>query len=321
MKNFSLSLILSLLLFSCNNSEEVSFTICTDIHADIIHDEISRLSTFINESVEKKVDFIVELGDFCQPDPDNNEFLDIWNSFPGKTYHALGNHDMDVSCKDRYMDFTGMIHNYYSFDNGGFHFVILDPNYFETDSGYVEYEYGNYYEHGDMRCNIPPKQIDWLRNDLASGESPTIIFSHQGLLDKGSVRNKEEVRKILEDSNRVIAAFSGHAHSDFHQEINDIDYIILNSMSDIWVGEKYMSENRFSKEVNEANPSLKYTIPFKDPLFASVTISKGTITITGSSSDFIPPGPEELGIKGDLYNLPVSASISDREFNYSLRAR
>ena len=305
-----------ILFASCSKRKDITFYVCTDVHADIIHDESDRIKTFIEAANENGSDFIIELGDFCFPEPQNNEFLESWNSFKGKKYHVLGNHDLDVNCKDRYIDFTGMIHNFYSFDIDDYHFIVLDANYFESDSGFIDYEYGNYYASGEKRCNIPPEQIEWLKKDLSRGDTPTIVFSHQGLLDKGGIRNKVEVRQILENSGRVIAAFSGHAHSDHHQHINGIDYIILNSMSDIWVGEKYMSEERFSNEINEANPSLKYTIPFKDPLFAKVTIKKGTIIIEGTDSEFIPPGPHDLGIEGELYGLPVSASISSRELRY-----
>ncbi len=310
------SFILSLLLISCNNSKEISFAICTDIHADIMHDEVLRLSAFIEESSENPADFIIELGDFCQPIPENKEFLDIWNSFPGMSFHVLGNHDMDVNCKDRYMDYTGMIHNYYSFEQSGYHFIVLDANYFETDSGFVDYNVGNYYAHGNYRSNIPPDQLEWLRKDLEKGDSPTVVFSHQGLLDKGNVRNKEEVRQILEESGRVIAAFSGHAHSDFHQQINGIDYLIINSMSNIWVGDSYTSEARYNAEINAKHPALKYTIPYVSPLFATVIIKNGLIRIKGVKSDFVKPGPKELGVPDTLYNLPVTSSINDREFRF-----
>ena len=307
--------LLGLVISACSGQEELSFSICTDVHADIIHDEIDRIGTFVKAASDAEDDFIIDLGDFCMPKRENDEFYSVWSSFEGKKFHALGNHDMDINSKDRYLDYTSTIHNYYSFDIKNYHFIVLDPNYFETDSGFVDYDNGNYYAHGEKRCNIPPEQLEWLKKDLAKNSTPTIVFSHQGLLAKGAVRNREEVRKILEDSGRVIAAFSGHQHRDIHQEINGIHYIILNSMSDIWVGDKYKYEARFSKEINEANPSLKYTIPFKDPLFAQVSIGKGKISVKGRTSEFIPPTPEDLGVVRDI---KPTANISDRvlSFNY-----
>jgi len=43
---------------------------------------------------EADVDFIVQLGDFCFPIPENEEILRIWNQFDGPKFHFLGNHDM-----------------------------------------------------------------------------------------------------------------------------------------------------------------------------------------------------------------------------------
>lgn len=317
MKYRFLPLIFVLAFSACNNNNnQLTFLVGTDIHADIIHDELSRLSDFVIAAEEKDVDFIIELGDFCQAIPDNKQFLDIWNSYVGSDFHVLGNHDMDLNSKEQYLAYTGMVNNYYSFDLKGFHFIVLDPNYFETDDGFIDYKNGNYYAHGSRRCNIPPDQLEWLKKDLQEDDSPCIVFSHQGLLEKGSVRNKEEVRAILENSERVIVAFSGHAHSDYYEEINGIHYLIINSMSDIWVGEKYMNESRFSKEINELNPSLKYTIPYTEPLFATVSVGKGKISITGVTGDFFKPGPGESGIPDIIYDLPATASIKDREFDY-----
>jgi hypothetical protein len=128
-----------------------------------------------------------------------------------------------------------------------------------------------------------------------------IIFSHQSIEDPGGVENAAEVRKVLEEANRqsgkkkVIACFSGHHHIDYDTEINGIHYIQVNSMSYVWLGGDYLHV-RYSAEIDEQYPYIKYTTPYKDPVFATVEIdSRGTIRITGKESSWVGPDPWELG--------------------------
>jgi len=75
-----------LFLFSWSfgqEKENLRFAICTDVHQDIIHDAPDRIKTFIKAAQKEKVDFIIQLGDFCFPIEENKSFLKIWNSFPG----------------------------------------------------------------------------------------------------------------------------------------------------------------------------------------------------------------------------------------------
>ncbi len=123
----------------------------------------------------------------------------------------------------------------------------------------------------------------------------------------------------MEEANReagslkVLAAFSGHHHTDYAEEINRITYIQINSMSYQWVGKKYSAPERFSEEVNKERPALKYTIPYKEALFAMVTIHNGNIVVEGTQTDFIKPGPEGLDYDPRLSsNAPTVPRISER---------
>ena len=80
------------------------------------------------------------------------------------------------------------------------------------------------------------------------------------------------------------------------KEINGIAYIQINSASNQWVGEKYACPERFSDEINQKRPALKYTLPYKDALYGIVTLTGDGMQLKGVKSEFIAPGPEELGI-------------------------
>ena len=75
---------------ACRTTKErpVRFAIASDFHAPDIPDGEHRVATFIKAANDEKVDFIIELGDFCRLDSASQVYRDLWNSFPGDKYHA-----------------------------------------------------------------------------------------------------------------------------------------------------------------------------------------------------------------------------------------
>lgn len=311
-KLFLLAVILSICFGGASaqkNSEgKVRFGICADIHKDIMHDSDARLSEFIQEASKKDLDFIIELGDFCRPYDYNLGFLEIWNSYPGDKYHVIGNHEMDGGfSREQVVEYFGSPAKYYSFDKNGYHFIVLDGNDLNPSPdkapGYARF--------------IGEEQKNWLVNDLKSTKYPVILFSHQTLEGEG-IENRQEIRNILEKENvragykKVIACFSGHHHTDYVTTINGIHYIQINSMSYQWVGEEYQ-KIRYSKEIDSKYPWIKYTIPYKDPLYAFVGINEKDIVIKGKKSSYVGPGPKELGMPESPENEKTTPMISNRK--------
>ncbi|MBI9016217.1 MAG: metallophosphoesterase [Phycisphaerae bacterium] len=303
--------------------KSIRFGISTDIHQDIMHDAEKRLALYLQAAEKQQVDFVIDLGDFCFAKESNDDFVNIWKSSPLKKHNVLGNHDMDICTKEDFMAYVDMPSRYYSFDAGEFHFIVLDPNNLKIDNKYVPYSKGNFYRDSSERCFVEPQQIKWLKQDLAATDKHCIVFSHQSFQNPRACKNQQEIRAIFEDENtrsgfnKMLAAFSGHDHTDYAREINNIYYIQINSMSNQWVGSKYQCPERFSDSINKKRPSLKYTLPYKDPLYAIVTIEKGMMTIEGIESEFIKPGPKELGLDSDETDkMPLAAKITDRKIKF-----
>lgn len=232
--------------------------IIADTHQDIIHDAEQRLAAFMEEVAVGKPDFILQLGDFCEPKEKNRDFLRIWNQFEGPRFHVLGNHDMDSAGKEKTMDFWEMPGRFYSFDHAGFHFVVLDANYLYLDGKFVDYDTANFYIDGAHRTWIPPEQLEWLEADLRETSLSTVIFTHQGLAnDAWGIKNRTQIQVLLErinkeaGFNKVIACINGHNHIDRVRTINGIHYIDINSASYQWLGEKYQCTTRYPKELYE----------------------------------------------------------------------
>ncbi|MBD8489500.1 metallophosphoesterase [Echinicola sp. CAU 1574] len=308
----TLAMSFSPLAFSAEKKDKkVRFGIITDLHYDIMHNGQERISAFISKMNEDQPDFIIQLGDFCVPKPENQSLLDTWNKFPGEKYHVIGNHDTDGGFnRDQVVEFWDAKAKYYSFDKNGFHFVVLDGNEHNESpnrpKGYARY--------------ISPDQLEWLEKDLSQTSLPTIVFCHQGLDNEmAGIENGMPVRYALEKANKeaefqkVILVLSGHHHQDYYNHINDIHYVQINSASYYWLGDKYKTI-RYSKEVDETNPWIKYTAPYKDPLWAMVEISqKGKIFVEGRKTSWVGPSPEEMEIPSNQGIYPIVSEISNRD--------
>lgn len=284
----------------------VRFGVMADVHKDLMFDPDQRTQSFINEMTAVQPDFIIELGDFCQPLAKNQGFLNIWNSFPGNKYHVLGNHDMDGGFSpDSTVAFLHSPGRYYSFDREGFHFVVLDGNEVDPSPG----------RPGGYAHNIGKDQQEWLRRDLGKSKYPSVLFSHQPL--NSGISDSKEVMALFTESGqknpagRVIACFNGHDHADQVKKINDIWFVQINSMSYDWLGEQW-AHRSYPDSVHTRYPAIKYTAPYKDPLWALITLSSdGKILIKGRKTDWVGPSPAELKVPGKGGGLPFSAAITD----------
>lgn len=280
----------------------VKFGVITDVHQDVMPDGVERIRAFVEAMKKAEADFIIHLGDFCQPHPRNQPFLDAWNAFGGPRHHVLGNHDMDGGYKrEQTVAFYGMPAKYYRFDAGPVRGLVLDGN----DPGGTAKGYKRY---------IGPEQQAWLKKELADADRPVVLFVHQPL-DSGGVENGEAVRAILAPAaNKVAAVFSGHLHEDYELEINGIRHVQINSASYVWLTGNAVRET-FPAEVHKAHPYLKSAAAYREPLWALVTLDfdRGELTVTGKSSEWIGPDPWQRGApEKDYPRDRVRPAISDR---------
>lgn len=226
----------------------LSFGIVTDAHyADVDprglrqhRESTAKMDECVNRMNEMQVDFLIDLGDFKDQEnlPTEETTLKfladiekVYGQFKGPRYHVLGNHDADSISKEQFLagvEITGIPTGsaYYSFNFKGIHFVVLDANFNSNGS---DYDRGNF---DWQNSNIPSKQLDWLKDDLAASSTPVIVFVHQQLdvTTSTGVKNAASVRQILEDSKRVLAVFQGHHHIGHYSQIKGIHYYTLKAM-------------------------------------------------------------------------------------------
>jgi hypothetical protein len=314
----------TLIAFNTNStpsskSKPLTFGVVADVHKDLMPDADDRLQVFIDKSIQKKVDFNIQLGDFCMAEKGNGAFMNIWEQFKGPKYHVLGNHDMDRHSKEQMLDYWGMPNTYYSFDFGGYHFIVLDANFLYADGVFVDYDRANFYVDSSLRTFIDDDQIAWIKNDLANTTLPTIVFSHQSLWHyQWGVKNRLTIQKILEaNQDKIICCMNGHNHLDYHHRQNGIDYVEINSMSYQWVTGKYTSTQRFAEELYLKYNNLIHIAGYKDPLYAFATIHpNGTLIIEGVKSEWMQPSPYDMGMSKGIEGSIYTSEISD--YNLSI---
>ena len=286
-----------------HSSHPLTFAVCTDIHHDIMHDGPQRLQTFVEAAVDAQVDMAVQLGDFCQPTEANRVFLKIWEALPLPRYNVLGNHDMDGGARrEQAAAYMSMPDRYYSFATKGWHCVVLDGNDPSDPprSGYA--------------CGVVVDQIDWLGADLRATDLPVIIFIHQAM-DRGDLSGAAQVLTLFDEINReagwqqVVAVFSGHYHLDYATCLNGIWHIQINSMSNYWMGGDFL-QVRYSGRIDATYPYIKYTAPYREPLYALVKLEPGgAIHLDGVESEWVGPSPEDLGfLKAHGASLPLAGA-------------
>lgn len=290
--------------------EQLRIGIFADIHLDLMPDGERRLQLFMEDMKAVKPDFIIQLGDFCSPHEKNIPLVNLFNSY-GPSYHVIGNHDTDYDfTHEQVVAFLKMKGTYYSFDRNGHHIVVLN---------------GNERMEGDTSrwpSYVGKDQLDWLEKDLDSTNLPVLIFCHQGMDVNipGSMTHGSRVRVVLERANKkagftkVQVVFSGHHHQDYHNIINGIHYIQINSMSYYWMGSQYR-KFRFTPEIDKKYPWVKDTAPYKDPIWAVLNIYKnGKYELKGRTTEFIAPSPADMGMAEFEKIYPVTPIISDRIF-------
>ena len=209
-------------------------------------DSLAKMRECIQVLNDKAVDFAIHLGDLKDEDESPREagtleYLRViekeYAQFHGPRYHCIGNHDLDSISKTQFLqniENTSIPQDqgYYSFDQKGFHFIVLDPNYHPG---------GRHHHKGDFEwydAHLPEHEWAWFENDLRRTQLPTVVFCHFTLYNFTRdehpyyVTDYLRAQKLMESSGKVIAVFQGHVHQEDFIEINGIHYCTQLGMID-----------------------------------------------------------------------------------------
>lgn len=298
----------------------VKFCLFADLHywpGIFPNDTTEFLDRILKRAEDNKVDFVLHLGDLVHFPMQLKGFVDRYNDFHIPTYHTVGNHEFESSVEDVLKAYR-LERAYYSFDRGGFRFVITDPNYILRADGKVEH-FASYNAYrlgkGDKLAYLPPEQLAWMEDRLEKSPYPCVIASHQSYeLDFGTA-NAAEVRAVIDRVNRrhpgrVRLVMNGHDHIDNLRILEGVVYFNVNSANYQYFDRTH---DKYPADYT-AKHKDQHCLAWKDPLSAIVTLTpEGGIRIEGARSEWLfGVTPEKAGLNPyDTFwrkNVPVIQS-------------
>ena len=229
------------LLAATDDKPKLRIGLVADLH---YADKENSGSRYYRESLTKfaeaakrfdreKPDLIICFGDLI----DSAASLDVekgylkrvakeFSHLPGQHHFVLGNHCVENLTKPEFLGIVGQKRSYYSFDKAGYHFVILDACFTSNGQPYGRKNF----KWGDAR--IPLVELEWLRADLAQTTKKSVVCIHQclDLFLSFGVRNSSEVRKVLQESGKVLAVLQGHYHWGNYQKIGGLHYCTMSAV-------------------------------------------------------------------------------------------
>ena len=282
----------------------MKFSVFSDLHhypGVFMGGTYEDLACIEERALAENCSFVIHAGDFSHGPSHIPEYLNRYNSFRIPVYHCLGNHDTDSTTYEETLKLYHMPDGHYYFDNGGYRFIVCDPNYYCLDGIYTHYDMGNYYKHGSARDFMPPEQLAWLRDTIETAEGPCILISHESFERPDGVQNREEVLRIIREANgkkpnSVILCINGHHHRDFIRILDNVWYFDLNSASFDWVSKKH---DCYPKDLCEEYKLLSNTVVYNDPIHAVITLEGTAITIEGMESSMF------MGINREHTDNPI----------------
>ena len=228
-----------------------------------------KLTQYADEIMDKLIDKInntykpdvsICLGDLIEDvfiyNQDLNNYKYIWNKLQkieSPFYSVIGNHDLrTIDSRKTLEEIMNYENATFSIDLNGYHFVILSTDIIKDiridDSLIKKYKHVTEKELTALyksQC-MSEKEINWLKEDLKNNDLPCLIFTHYGLAEDdqkgnywfeiepevGLMGNREIVKDIIKNDEKVIAIFTAHQHWTKRITENGKNYYVLGSLTE-----------------------------------------------------------------------------------------
>ncbi|MCX6762557.1 MAG: metallophosphoesterase [Candidatus Moranbacteria bacterium] len=143
--------------------------------------------------------------------------------------YCIGNHDLSHMSEKAVEENLGINSAHSSTDLNGVRVITLDTNDPLSKEG--DEEYG-------MTGKVSDEELVWLDEQLNTN-LPVVVFSHHspvqtldGKVSRINIYSADHVRAVLEKYDNVVAVFSGHHAVNYSTEVNGINYVIINNLTD-----------------------------------------------------------------------------------------
>jgi len=202
---------------TAGDAETVRFAIIGDRtgdHQPGVYEQI------LQEVERMQPDFVMTVGDQIEGYTEDTvqlnaewmEYKQLIEVLTMPIYFTPGNHDILTDVQEQvYRDQIG--DPYYSFDESGYHFVVLDNGRWES---------------GDR---LPAEELNWLNKDLAghTGAKATLVFMHKPFWYAGIAAGRPDTLHNIFVTYGVDAVFTGHFHEYFSGKYDGVMYTGIGS--------------------------------------------------------------------------------------------
>lgn len=176
--------------------------------------------------LKRNFDVVISLGDLVH---DNLALFAGYNhsmSLLGKpVYNVPGNHDVNFDVDEKYScdTFKRLFGpNYYSFEYGKVHFIVLDNIFRTCKKGDTE-SYWNCY-----KGFVDEKQLKWLKNNLKHVPNDKLVVISQHIAfeknentgERMRVTNRDELLEVLQNREKLLF-LAGHKHTLQHDYLDN----------------------------------------------------------------------------------------------------
>ena len=311
-------------------SESITFSLFADLHwreGDWSGCE-ARLDSIFARAVRERAEFVIHCGDFCHDVAAARGLIAKYAAAPLPAYHVMGNHEFECSSSlDEVLRAFSFPRNYYSFDVRGFRFVALDTNYHPGPDGALKH-YAD--ESAWSKCHqdstvLPPEQVEFLRDAIATAPGPVCVFSHSSFLfppDRAGVENGRDVVRMADAARagRPVLFCNGHYHRNELVVRGGMAFFDVNSASSLtWVDGEH---HAYPPEIMAKCPVSCHTFLNAEPVNAIVRLTAdGDVEIEGMKGGFFcGADPEALGFDTrDKNDRKVDPDILSATFRLSTR--
>lgn len=141
--------------------------------------------------------------------------------------YCIGNHDVSDLSKEEVQQNLGIDYLHSITDINGMRIITMDTNYKSANAkGF------------GVTGIVSDEELEWLESALNT-ELPAVVFSHHspvqtvdGNILRTNIYSADRVRGVLEKNGNVVAVFSGHHAVNYSAEVNGINYVIINNLTD-----------------------------------------------------------------------------------------
>ncbi len=219
------------------------------MHDNRFRQSPAKLAEAIEFFNQQNLEFIVHLGDFVDRDVTRSAppVLEIAARAHAPFWHVLGNHEYwEAGCDEQeILRLYGLGAPYYAKRAEGHRFLVLDTNELgvvKHAKGTAEYEAGAQYLQQYIDAGAPQAkswnggvgdaQLEWLRAQIADAHAAgerVVLFSHHPVFppNGSNVLNDDEVLRVIDESDGVVAYLNGHNHFGAVGVRHDVPYITM----------------------------------------------------------------------------------------------